>query len=297
MKTSSLTEILDQLTTVGKLYEKLEEDVVRCHACAHRCLIRSGKRGICQMRFNQDGELRAPWGYVAGAQTDPIEKKPFAHFQPGSDAMTFGMLGCNLHCDFCQNWLSSQTLREPASSRSINYIEEVSLEQVVSFARRSGAQIIASSYNEPLITTEWAVDIFRLANEADIKCVYVSNGYASPEVLEYLYPYLSGFKIDLKSMREENYRTMGGRLQPVLDTIQRAHEMGLWVEVVTLVIPGFNDSPDELWETARFLYLVSPDIPWHVTAFHPDFKMSDQGRTQASSLLQAAEIGQEANLN
>lgn len=297
MKASSLTEILDELTAAGKLFEKLEDDAVRCHACAHHCRIRSGKRGVCQVRFNQGGELRVPWGYVAGAQTDPIEKKPFAHFLPGSDAMTFGMLGCNLHCSFCQNWLSSQTLREPASSRSINYIEEVSPEQVVSFARRTGAQIIASSYNEPLITTEWALDIFRLANDAGIKCVYVSNGYASPEVLEYLRPHLAGFKIDLKSMRDENYRALGGRLQPVLDTIKRAQEMGLWVEVVTLVVPGFNDSPEELWEAARFLYSVSPDIPWHVTAFHPDFKMSDRRRTPASSLQQAAEIGQEANLN
>ena len=297
MKETSLSKILDEKTSPGRLYEKLEDDAVRCHACAHRCLIKPGKRGVCQMRFNQDGDLHVPWGYVAGAQTDPIEKKPFAHFLPGSDAMTFGMLGCNFHCSFCQNWHSSQTLREPASSRSINYIESISPEQVVSFARRSGAEIIASSYNEPLITTEWAVDIFRLANEAGLKCVYVSNGFATPEVLEYLRPFLSGINIDLKSMREHSYRDLGGRLQPVLDTIQQAHEMGIWVEVTTLVVPDFNDSPEELWEAARFLYSVSPDIPWHVSAFHPDYKMTDRSGTSASSLLQAAEIGQEANLN
>ncbi len=297
MSQKTLAGRLDELTQPAELVETMEDGIVRCLACAHRCHILPGRRGICQMRFNRDGTLYAPWGYIAGAQSDPIEKKPFAHFMPGSDALTFGMLGCNFHCSFCQNWVSSQALREPASESSFRYIEQVTPEQVVALALRSGAKVIASSYNEPLITSEWALSIFRLAKENEVKCVYVSNGFATPETLQYLRPYLDGFKVDLKAMRDETYREMGGRLQPVLDSIRMAWEMGLWVEAVTLVIPGMNDSPDELWEAARFLASVSADIPWHVTAFHPAYKMTDRRATSASSLMQAAEIGQEANLH
>ena len=297
MTRSTLAERLDELTHPGALFDSEQDGVLRCHACAHRCRLKPGQRGVCQVRFNRAGELHVPWGYVAAAQTDPIEKKPFAHFLPGSDALTFGMLGCNFHCDFCQNWVSSQALREPASERSLHYIDQITPQQLVDFALRSGAQIIASSYNEPLITSEWAAEIFRLGKEKGLKCVYVSNGFATPEVLQYLRPYLDGFKVDLKSMRDETYRSLGGRLQPVLDSIRLAWELGLWVEAVTLVVPGLNDSPDELWEAARFLYSVSPGIPWHVTAFHPDYKLTDRRGTSADSLLQAAEIAQEANLH
>jgi pyruvate formate lyase activating enzyme len=249
------------------------------------------------VRFNRDGELRAPWGYVAGLASDPIEKKPFYHFLPGNDALTFGMLGCNLHCAFCQNWLSSQTLRDSASNASIGYIQQISPEQVINYAVRSGASVIASSYNEPLITTEWAVEIFRLAKEIGLPCVYVSNGFATPEVLDYLRPYLQGLKIDLKTMQKRAYLSLGARLEKVLDTIRLAHQMNLWVEVVTLVVPGFNDSTEELWDGARFLASVSPDIPWHVTAFHPDYQMDNTPPTPASTLKRAAEIGQEAGLH
>jgi pyruvate formate lyase activating enzyme len=294
---SAVMEVLDRMTVVGKLYEKLPDYAVRCHACAHHCLIQEGKRGICRVRFNQAGELKVPWGYVAGLASDPIEKKPFFHLLPGNDALTFGMLGCNFHCQFCQNWLSSQVLHEPESDSSVNYIQKISPEQIIHYAQRSGSSIIASSYNEPLITTEWAVDIFKLAKEINLPCVYVSNGYANPEVLEYLRPYLVGYKIDLKTMQDSHYRSLGGKLDVVLDTIRLAHEMGLWVEVVTLVIPGFNDSNEELWDAARFIASVSRDIPWHVTAFHPDFKLDDIPPTSVNSLKTAAEIGQEAGLH
>jgi pyruvate formate lyase activating enzyme len=157
--------------------------------------------------------------------------------------------------------------------------------------------VIASSYNEPLITSEWAAAVFKHAIAAGIKCVYVSNGNSTPEVLEYLRPYLSGMKIDLKSMQDKNYRQLGGVMKNVLDTIRRVNEMGLWLEVVTLVVPGFNDSTGELWEAARFLASVSPDIPWHVTAFHSDYKMEDTPNTPANTLLRAAEIGREAGLH
>jgi len=289
------SEKLDALTHPGWLFTK-ENSAVRCHACAHRCLIQPGKRGICQMRVNIDGELHVPWGYVAAANVDPIEKKPFMHFLPGSDALTFGMLGCNFHCDFCQNWVSSQALRDPASAISTRYIQEISPKELVHYALRSGAGIIASSYNEPLITSEWAIDIFKLAKENGLKCVYVSNGFATPEVLSALQPFLDGYKIDLKCMSHEKYHNLGGNLQIVQDTINLAHDLGMWVEVVTLVIPEFNDSNEELWNTARYLSSISMDIPWHVSAFYPTYKHLNAERTPADTIQRAAEIGQEAGL-
>jgi pyruvate formate lyase activating enzyme len=288
--------ILDQLTVAGELYEKLPDGAVRCYACGHRCLIREGRRGICQVRYNEAGVLYVPWGYVAALQVDPIEKKPFFHVLPGADALTFGMLGCDFHCDYCQNHLTSQALRDPASDAALSLVRRISPEQVVQYARRSGAEVIASSYNEPLITSEWAVSIFRLARQEGLRCAYVSNGNATPEVLEYLRPYLSAYKIDLKTMQDRRYRQLGGVLDHVLDSIRRAHDLGLWVEVVTLVVPGFNDSTDELMEAAQFIRSVSADIPWHVTAFHPDYKMIDPPPTSVKTLLRAAEIGQEAGL-
>ncbi len=294
---SNIGDLLDQLTVEGELYEKLDDNAVRCYACGHRCLIRDGKRGICQVRFNRDGVLYVPHGYVAALQVDPIEKKPFSHVLPGADVLTFGMLGCDFHCDYCQNHLTSQTMRDPASDMAVSLVRRVSPEQLVSLAQRSGAQLIASSYNEPLITSEWAVSIFRQAKAAGLKCAYISNGNTTPEVLEYLSPYLSAYKIDLKTMQDKQYRQLGGVLDRVLESIQRVHDLGLWLEVVTLVVPGFNDSTEELMDAARFISSVSPDIPWHVTGFHPDYKMVGPSATTAKTLVRAAEIGHEAGLH
>jgi pyruvate formate lyase activating enzyme len=293
---SALASLLDELTAPAELAVPQADGSVRCTACGHRCLVRTGRRGVCQVRFHDGQGLRVPWGYVAALNADPVEKKPFYHLMPGSIALTFGMLGCDFHCGYCQNWLTSQALRDPASDESAYFVRKISPEQVIEVARRSGADVIASSYNEPLITSEWAVAVFKLAAQAGIKCIYVSNGNATPEVLEYLRPHLSGMKIDLKSMQDKNYRQLGGVLKNVLDTIQRVKEMGLWLEVVTLVVPGFNDSNEELWEMARFLLSVSPDIPWHVTAFHSDYHMQETPNTPAKTLLRAADIGREAGL-
>jgi pyruvate formate lyase activating enzyme len=292
----TLGEILDSLTVEGELYEPVNDgtQAVRCYACAHRCLIKDGRRGICQVRFNSGGVLRVPHGYVAALQADPIEKKPFFHVLPGSTAFSFGMLGCDFHCDFCQNWLSSQALRD---DRAGTAPQPISAAELVGLARHFHSKAIASTYNEPLITTEWAVEIFKLARQAGMRTLYVSNGNATPEALKYLAPWLDGYKIDLKTMSDATYRQIvGGVLQHVLDTIKQAKELGLWVEIVTLVIPGMNDSTEELWDAARYIYSVSPDIPWHVTAFHPDYKMTDRGYTPVDTLLRAAEIGVEAGL-
>jgi len=295
MNSEPVANLLDRMTAPGELFEHLEGGVVQCHACAHRCQIKPGGRGICQVRSNRDGELRVPWGYVSGLYPDPVEKKPFNHLLPGSLAFTFGMLGCNFHCDFCQNWVTSQTLRDMAANFGAEYIRRISPQQVVDAALRSGCALVVSSYNEPLITAEWSVEIFKQAKANGLRTAYVSNGYATPEVLEYLAPWLDGFKVDLKSMRDSEYRKMGGRLQPVLDTIKRVKELGLWLEVVTLIIPGMNDTTEELWEAGRFLSSISPDIPWHVTAYHPDYK-EDAPPTPSETLQRAAEIGQEAGL-
>lgn len=294
---ATIADRLDTLTQPGELYEKLADVAVRCYACGHRCLIREGRRGVCQVRFNREGELRVPWGYVAGLQVDPVEKKPFYHLLAGEDALSFGMLGCDFHCDYCQNWLSSQTLRDPAADVSGRYIRQMMPQQLVDYGARGGAAVVASTYNEPLITSEWSAAIFKLAKAAGMKCVYVSNGNATPEVLDYLHPYLTGYKIDLKTMQDKQYRRLGGVLQHVLDSIQRAHDLGLWVEVVTLVVPDFNDSTDELMDTARFVRSVSADIPWHVSAFHPDYKLTEPERTPVETLRRAGEIGQEAGLH
>ena len=508
---TSIGELLDTLTVTGEIYEKLPNKEVRCYACGHRCVIREGRRGICQVRFNEGGELRVPHGYVAALQSDPVEKKPFFHVLSGTNALTFGMLGCDFHCGYCftadtmvvtnrgpiplqeafelgetrvkqpdgeisfpadlkaitssggfrdvrgvfrhpyegdlvritpyyfpalrctpdhriyvvdgryakpymiqakdvsqahflliprmfhlssgqaidameyspsmgvgeiqswktpqadkqfvmeavasrtstkwdrdhnlidqniietddfylvpihniehepfrgdvfnmevdtehnylagfflvsncQNWLTSQAMRDSKSDAAVNLIRKISPSEMVRLAHRTKASIVVSSYNEPLITSEWAVEIFREAKANGLMCAYVSNGNNTPEVMEYIRPYISAYKVDLKCMQDKNYRKLGGVLQNTLDGIKRAHDLGLWVEIVTLTIPGFNDSNEELWDAARFIAGVSRDIPWHVTAFHKDYKMTDPDNTDAKTLLRAAEIGREAGL-
>lgn len=288
-----LRDTLDAHTGEGALYERLDRGRVRCHACAHRCTILPGGRGVCKVRFNAAGSLRVPWGYVSALNVDPVEKKPLYHVLPGSRALTFGMLGCNLHCPFCQNWSISQTLRDAeASCRLV----ETTPAQIVEAAVRSDSRLVVSSYNEPLITAEWARDVFHLARARGLRTAFVSNGYATPETLEYLRPVLDCYKVDLKATSDAAYRRLGGRLTPVVETIRQAVALGYWVEVVTLVVPRLNDSPEDLRAAAELLAAVSPDLPWHVTAFHPDYHLLDQGRTSPTTLRRALEIGRESGL-
>ncbi len=289
----TLDRALKARTAVGVLYEKLEKDRVRCYACGHRCTILEGLDGICRVRFNRAGTLYVPRGYVAGLQVDPIEKKPFFHALPGAVALSFGMLGCDLHCGYCQNWLTSQALRDSAA---LSPPRDVEASELVAIARQRGAPVMVSTYNEPLITSEWAVEVFSAAKAEGITCGFVSNGNATREVLDYLRPHVDLYKVDLKGFRDSNYRELGGKLANVLDTIRNLHEMGFWVEIVTLLVPGFNDSQEELRDLARFLVSVSPHIPWHVTAFHRDYKMNDRDDTTARDLVRAAEIGREEGL-
>lgn len=293
----TLRTVLDERVREAdsRLYEKLDNHRVRCFACGHCCPIPEGQPGVCKVRYNRGGTLYAPWGYTAGTQCDPIEKKPFFHAHPGALAYSFGMMGCDLHCSYCQNWVTSQALRDP---RAVSPPREASPELLVRDAVAQGAKILVSTYNEPLITSEWAVAVFKEAKAAGLLTGFVSNGNGTPQVLEYLRPWLDLYKVDLKSFDDRHYHELGGRIGPILDSIRRIHQSGLWLEIVTLLIPGFNDSPDELCRLTEFLASISPEIPWHVTAFHGDYKMqSDVARdTNSEDLLRAVEIGRQSGL-
>lgn len=292
--TSTLKNVLENYTTEGKLYERLENGKLRCVACGHRCVIFDGLDGICRVRFNREGKLLVPHGYVGALQLDPVEKKPFFHALPGSLAMSFGMLGCDFHCGYCQNWVTSQALRDP---NAVAPPHRLTPEDFVELSVAQGARIVTSTYNEPLITSEWAVEIFKQAKSVGLITSYVSNGNGTPEVLQYIKPWVDLYKVDLKSFQDRNYRKLGGLLKNVLDTIQRLYAMNFWLEIVTLVIPGFNDSNEELRDIAQFLARISSDIPWHVTAFHQDYKMTDPDNTSVATLLRAAEIGKAEGLH
>jgi pyruvate formate lyase activating enzyme len=289
---TTLEGVLASRTVEGELYERMDRDFVRCFACGHRCRIPSGLKGICKVRYNEGGVLKVPRGYVAALQVDPIEKKPFFHAYPGSLALSFGMLGCDYHCGYCQNWVTSQALRDPMAIAPPRDVEPAEL---IALAKKHGAKVITSTYNEPLITSEWAVEVFREAKKAGLACSYVSNGNGTPEVLQYLAPWVTMYKVDLKGFDDRHYRDLGGTLQPVLETIRGLKQLGIWVEIVTLVVPGFNDSDQELTSIAEFLADVDRDIPWHITAFHGDYKMNNPGTTPAH-LERAWAIGRAAGL-
>jgi pyruvate formate lyase activating enzyme len=289
---ATLATILDRETRDGEIYTTLPDGRLRCYACGHCCPLPEGAVGVCKVRFNKGGRLHVPWGYVGGVQCDPIEKKPFFHAYPGALAYSFGMLGCDLHCSYCQNWVTSQALRDPeATAPPLKATPEQLIEQAV----RLGARVMVSTYNEPLITSEWAAAIFKEARSAGLVTGFVSNGNGTPQVLEYLRPWVDLYKVDLKSFDDRHYRQLGGRIAPILDTIRRLHAMDFWLEIVTLLIPGFNDSADELKRLTSFVAEVSPDIPWHVTAFHADYKMNGPSTTP-EMLLEAADIGRASGL-
>jgi pyruvate formate lyase activating enzyme len=291
----TLQEVLAARTreAAPELVEVLERNRLRCYSCGHQCPIPDGASGVCKVRVNRGGRLQVPFGYVGGVQCDPIEKKPFFHVHPGALAYSIGMLGCDLHCSYCQNWVTSQALRDP---RAVAPPQDVTPASLADEAVGLGARIVVSTYNEPLITAEWAVTIFKEARARGLLTGFVSNGNGTERVLTYLRPHLDVYKVDLKSFNDRRYRELGGRLQPILETIAWLHRSGVWVEIVTLLIPGFNDGDEELRGLTAFLAGVSPDIPWHVTAFHPDYKMTEVAATTAAMLRHAARIGQDAGL-
>ena len=276
------------VASAPELVERLPDGRLRCYSCGHRCPIPEGREGVCRVRYNEGGVLRVPWGYVGALQCDPIEKKPFFHALPGTDALSFGMLGCDLHCGYCQNWFTSQSIRDP---NAVGRPRDITPETLADLALESGAPTVVSTYNEPLDhlrvgrrdlprgEAPRASDRLRLQRQRH------SSGPRLHPALDRLLQ--GGPEVDGRQALPRARR--GSR--NVLDSIRGIYERGIWLEVLTLVIPGFNDSDEELREAARFIASVSPDIPWHVTAFHPDYKMTDRGATPASRLVSAAEIG------
>jgi pyruvate formate lyase activating enzyme len=284
------------------LYEKLEDGRVRCHLCAHRCLIAPGRKGICLVRENREGTLYTlVYGLPLSQAVDPVEKKPLFHFWPGSTAFSIATVGCNFRCAFCQNADISQMPRD--RGRIVGH--QASAEDVVAAAARFGSRSIAYTYTEPTIFFEYSYDIARLAHEQGIASVYVTNGYMTGEMLELFQgvagdhaPWLDAANVDLKSFRDDVYRQVcGARLQPVLDSLVKMKALGIWVEVTTLVVPGMNDSEDELRDIAQFLAgALGPETPWHVSRFHPDYQMYDRGPTPPETLRRAYDLGRQAGL-
>ncbi|MDX2479409.1 MAG: AmmeMemoRadiSam system radical SAM enzyme [Desulfuromusa sp.] len=277
------------------LYQKLDENRVRCQLCAHYCVIDSGQKGLCQVRENRDGTLYSlVYGRTISQNIDPIEKKPLHHFYPGSNAFSIGTPGCNFRCDWCQNWEISQMPREQ------HFIlgNELSPAEIVSAAVSSSCRSIAYTYTEPTIFFEYSYDIAHLARNAGIANIYVSNGYMSAEMLELFHPWLDAVNIDLKAFRDATYRKhVGARLQPVLDSLKRLSDYGVWLEVTTLVIPGVNDDMRELQDIAEFITTeLGPETPWHVSRFFPQYKMAQTLPTPPETLHQAEEVGRKAGL-
>lgn len=293
------------------LYKKIDKDKVQCLACNWYCKIEESNTGICGIRENIKGKLiLLTYGKpFNGLAIDPIEKKPLFHFLPGSDILSFGTVGCNFACDFCQNWEMSQYTRllraETSDKRQVTNLLKKEIrkqetwdpERIVKNALLNKVPSIAYTYNEPAIFFEYAYDTAKLAHKNGIKSVFVSNGYESKEALEAIHPYLDAINIDLKSFNEEFYQKIcKAKLKPVLDNIRRCRKLGIWTEVTTLIIPTRNDSEEELKKCADFLVSVSDSIPWHLSAFHPDYKVNNLPRTSVAILEKAYEIGKKAGL-
>jgi pyruvate formate lyase activating enzyme len=277
------------------LYQKLEKGNVQCNLCAHRCVIQPGKSGICKVRENIGGKLYTKvYGRAIAQHIDPVEKKPLYHFHPGSKAYSFATPGCNFHCRFCQNWNISQV-----TSKSILEMgQKITPEQIVSNAKYSGCTSIAHTYTEPAIFFEYGFDVAVKAHKEGLKNIYVSNGYMTFEMLEMIGPYLDAANIDLKAFRDETYRRIiGGRLQPILDNLKKIKEMGVWLEVTSLIIPGINDDPEEIRDMANFVAEeLGTDVPWHISRFFPAWKMKEKPSTPLKTLQLAEATGFEAGL-
>ncbi|MBN1178094.1 MAG: AmmeMemoRadiSam system radical SAM enzyme [Anaerolineae bacterium] len=279
------------------LVRPLHDGAVQCLVCDHACAIRPGEVGKCGVRYNDAGTLYLMvYGRAVSINLDPVEKKPLFHFLPGGDILSIGTLGCNFRCAFCQNWNISQ--RHWADGHDARLGQVALPNDLVGTCLQRGVNMIAYTYNEPTVFFEYTYDTARLAHENGIRNVYVSNGFMSQQALEMIAPYLDGINVDLKAFSNDFYREQcGGRLEPVKRNIRTiARETDIWIEVTTLLIPGLNDSREELTAMANWLAEVDPDMPWHISAFHPDYQMTDRPPTPPASLQQAYQIGKDAGL-
>lgn len=278
----------------SSLYKKLEDQKVRCLICAHSCTLASGKRGVCGVQENQDGCLMSlVYGKAIALNVDPIEKKPLFHFYPGTKSFSIATVGCNMRCLNCQNSDISQMVRDENRIQGQDAPPDV----IVQAAIDQQCKTIAYTYTEPAVYFDYALDTARLAHEKGIKNIFVTNGYLTQEALKAAAPHLDGANVDLKSFNDQTYRDIcGARIQPVLDSIRFMKELGIWVEITTLLIPGINDSEDELKTIADFIQSCDPGIPWHISRFHPTYRMMDIPPTSIEAVQRACEIGFEEGL-
>ena len=276
-------------------YNSLEEGKVQCYLCNHQCIISLSKRGLCGVRENREGKLYTlVYGRAISLNVDPIEKKPLFHLFPGSSSFSIAAVGCNFRCLQCQNHEISQMPRDGDGRIEGS---EVSPSKIISLTKQYQCRSISYTYTEPTIYFEYAYDTARLASQEGIKNVFVTNGYMTEEALKTIRPYLGAANVDLKSFREKFYKEVcGAELEPILENLKRMRQMGIWVEITTLVIPTLNDSDQEFEEIARFIVSLGPEVPWHISAFYPTYKMLNLPRTAASALRRAREIGIKAGL-
>lgn len=278
------------------LYETFEDRKVHCYLCHHDCRIPESKFGFCKVRQNINGALYThTYGKAVAANTDPIEKKPLYHFLPGTLSFSVATTGCNFRCSFCQNWQISQV-----SERNAPEIpgRELSPEDIVRQAKQAQCRSIAYTYTEPTIFYEYAYDTAKLAKEQGLANIFITNGFMTTEALDTIRPYLDACNVDLKSFRDKFYRDVcRGRLKPVLDSIRHIKELGIWIEVTTLVVPGQNDGKEELREIAQFISSVDKNIPWHISRFYPSYRYEDSAPTTLETLRMAREIGKDEGLN
>jgi pyruvate formate lyase activating enzyme len=272
-------------------YKQLKNNTVQCTLCPHFCAVRDGERGNCGVRENKKGKLYSlVYGKIIAEHIDPIEKKPLFNFLPGTDSYSISTQGCNFHCQFCQN-------SEISQPGKIIYGKEASPEEIVQLAIENNCSSISYTYTEPTIFYEFALDTAKLAKKKGLKNIFVTNGFINPEPLKEISPYLDAANIDLKAFTEDFYKNLiGARLKPVLDSIKLYHELGIFIEITTLVIPGKNDSEKELTQIAEFISSIDKNIPWHVSRFHPDYKMLDAEITPEKTLFNAVKIGKKAGL-
>lgn len=273
------------LTAPGELAEALGDGSVRCFACAHHCVIADGSRGACAVRVNRGGELRVPFGYVARRYVRAVETNTIFHVAPGAQALTFGMYGCDLRCPYCQNHRVSQALRDGPTNE---HPTPLTREELVDAALAAGCRVLCAAYNEPMLSVEWMRSVFELAQARGLVTAVVSDGHSTPEALRYLRPHADVFRVDLKAHDEASYKKLGGRLKPVLDTIELARKLGYWVEVVTLVVPGLNHDAAAVTSLGDWLREIDPAIPWHINGFVPRYRLGRHPLPDPVLLMMAA---------
>lgn len=280
-----LADALAARTRPGVLFEPTAHGALRCTACAHRCVMEDGRTGACGVRTHRDGSLQVPFNYVARKYVRAVESNTIYHVRPGAKALTFGMFGCDLRCPYCHNWRVSQALRDDVGEQTPT---DITPEALVEEAIAAGCEVLCSAYNEPMITAEWAHAIFTLAKQRGLVTALITDGHSTSEALAYMRPVTDVFRVDVKGWTNDHYKTLGGRIEPVFASIREAKRLGYWVEIVTLVVPGFNDDPRGLAGLAAQIADIDVNIPWHLDGFVPRYRLNETPATSPTMLAMAA---------